>query len=49
MTEQAGDLYRVGVAGAGENTATTLTLIPYYAWANRAPSAMQVWIPFREA
>ena len=26
---------------------TTLRLIPYYAWANRAPSAMQVWIPFR--
>jgi DUF1680 family protein len=26
---------------------TTLRLIPYYAWANRAPSSMQVWIPFR--
>jgi uncharacterized protein len=26
---------------------TTLRLIPYYAWANRAPSAMQVWIPYR--
>jgi DUF1680 family protein len=25
---------------------TTLRLIPYYAWANRAPSAMQVWIPY---
>ena len=25
---------------------TTLKLIPYYAWANRAPSAMQVWIPY---
>lgn len=22
-----------------------LTLIPYYAWANRGPSAMQVWMP----
>jgi uncharacterized protein len=28
---------------------TTVKLIPYYAWANRAPSAMQVWIPCIEA
>lgn len=28
---------------APENT--VLRLIPYYAWANREPSAMQVWIP----
>jgi len=27
-------------------SATTLRLIPYYAWANRSPSAMQVWIPY---
>jgi DUF1680 family protein len=26
-----------------------LTFIPYYAWANRAPSAMQVWIPVSKA
>jgi len=25
----------------------TLKLIPYYAWANRTPSPMQVWIPYR--
>ncbi len=25
---------------------TTLKLIPYYAWANREPSTMQVWIPY---
>jgi DUF1680 family protein len=25
---------------------TDLTLIPYYAWANRKPAAMQVWIPY---
>jgi len=25
--------------------AIALTLIPYYAWANRQPSAMQVWTP----
>jgi len=24
-----------------------LTLIPYYAWANRKPTPMQVWIPVR--
>jgi hypothetical protein len=24
----------------------TLSFIPYYAWANRKPSAMQVWTPF---
>jgi hypothetical protein len=27
---------------------TTLKLIPYYAWANRAPASMQVWIPYQE-
>jgi DUF1680 family protein len=25
-----------------------LTFIPYYAWANRLPSAMEVWIPYLE-
>jgi hypothetical protein len=25
----------------------SLTLIPYYAWANREPSAMQVWMAAR--
>ncbi len=30
-------------------TPTTLTLIPYYAWANREPASMQVWIPYRDA
>ncbi len=28
---------------------TTIKLIPYYAWANRTPAQMQVWIPYREA
>lgn len=32
-----------------EKTPTTLRLIPYYAWANRAPAAMQVWIPYSQA
>jgi len=26
--------------------AVELTFIPYYAWANREPAAMQVWIPY---
>lgn len=25
-----------------------LTFIPYYAWANRSPSAMRVWVPYTE-
>jgi DUF1680 family protein len=37
----------VGIAGADEKR-TTLKLIPYYAWANRERSAMQVWIPFEQ-
>jgi len=24
----------------------TLTFIPYYAWANRGPSSMEVWVPY---
>ena len=27
---------------------TMVKLIPYYAWANRAPASMQVWIPYIE-
>jgi len=41
-----GRLYRpVGVGREGERKPVTLTAIPYYAWANRGPSAMRVWIP----
>ena len=28
---------------------TTIRLIPYYAWANREPASMQVWIPYTNA
>ena len=28
---------------------TTVTLIPYYAWANRESASMQVWIPYKES
>ena len=31
-----------------EEIETTLKLIPYYAWANRGPAAMQVWIPYSQ-
>ncbi|HKO18666.1 MAG TPA: beta-L-arabinofuranosidase domain-containing protein [Acidobacteriaceae bacterium] len=30
-------------------SATTVRLIPYYAWANRESASMQVWIPYKEA
>ena len=39
-------LYEAAVPSSDEVTTTTLRLIPYYAWANREPSAMQVWIPY---
>jgi DUF1680 family protein len=28
---------------------TVLKLIPYYAWANRSPTTMQVWVPYTTA
>ena len=37
-----GQLYRTQPAGLHP---ATLTAIPYYAWDNRAPGAMQVWLP----
>ena len=33
----------------GQVKPTTLRLIPYYAWANRGPATMQVWIPYQQA
>jgi len=42
----AGHLYRtVGSAPAPARRRAALTAIPYYAWANREPGAMRVWIP----
>src|SRR5262249_13824140 len=39
-------LYRpIGRGSAGARRRTTLTAIPYYAWANRGPGAMRGWIP----
>jgi hypothetical protein len=42
----AGHLYRdAGSAPAPSRRRVPLTAIPYYAWANREPGAMRVWIP----
>jgi len=43
--EWAGHLYRPFDARSAAPTTTPLTAIPYYAWANRAAGAMQVWLP----
>jgi len=41
-----GRLYRpIGRGSSAARRRTTLTAIPYYAWANRGPGAMRVWIP----
>jgi len=39
-------LYRPLVrGGSAPRRQTALNAIPYYAWANRGPGAMRVWIP----
>lgn len=38
-------LYRSTGAEAPKTRPSNLSFIPYYTWANRRPSAMQVWIP----
>ncbi len=45
----AGALYGAAVAGRTAAAEASLRLIPYYAWANREPAAMQVWIPAAES
>ncbi len=42
-------LYFAASVPAEAASVTTIKLIPYYAWANRTPAQMQVWIPYREA
>jgi hypothetical protein len=40
-------LYRtLGKMPQSERKEVNLTFIPYYAWANRLPGAMEVWIPY---
>ena len=40
-----GKLYYHYAAGENKSRTLELTFIPYYAWANRAPTPMQVWTP----
>ncbi|MDQ3856709.1 MAG: glycoside hydrolase family 127 protein [Chloroflexota bacterium] len=44
-----GVLYRTAGSPRGERTGRSvpLTLVPYYAWANREPGAMRVWLRSR--
>ena len=51
LSRSAGEagLYVAGELTKAPEIPTTLRLIPYYAWANREPSAMQVWIPDTKA
>ena len=42
-------LYQADAPSAAAVEPTTLRMIPYYAWSNRQLSAMQVWIPYRQA
>jgi len=42
---QRNALYFAHSAGPLKSHPTTLTFIPYYAWANRTPTPMQVWTP----
>ena len=39
-------LYQASLPGEAKTRSASLQLIPYYAWANREPTPMQVWIPY---
>jgi len=43
-----GPLYRPRGSGHAKPRGTPVTLIPYYAWANRGNSHMAVWLHFRK-
>jgi DUF1680 family protein len=49
LPAQTDHLYQAAEPQSGAAHPTTLRLIPYYAWSNRQLSAMQVWIPYRQA
>ena len=47
VQDRSDELYARFDGGKPELTGSTaLTAIPYFAWANRAPGAMRVWIPY---
>lgn len=39
------DLYTDGGEPSSDHSTTSITAIPYFAWGNRGPSAMRVWVP----
>jgi uncharacterized protein len=41
----ANQLYRQVGAPPAARRRVALTAVPYYAWANREPGAMRIWIP----
>jgi DUF1680 family protein len=46
VTQSRGPLYQPGAARAGSpGQPAQLTAVPYFAWANRGPGPMRVWIP----
>jgi len=44
-----GSLYPRYTGSVGRTRKAPLTFIPYYAWANRQPTSMQVWVPLFKA
>jgi DUF1680 family protein len=48
-TNAQGALYAPYSAATRKSRAVPLTLIPYYAWANRDPSFMEVWTPLLQS
>jgi uncharacterized protein len=49
LPAESASLYQATLPDREAVHPTTLRLIPYYAWCNRQLSAMQVWIPYRQA
>jgi DUF1680 family protein len=49
LPAEPANLYQAELPSRQAPRPTTLRLIPYYAWSNRELSAMQVWIPYRQA
>ena len=48
MADDPGLYYPASEPVPAQEVPTTLKLIPFYAWANRGPAAMQVWIPYQQ-
>jgi hypothetical protein len=45
MSSWARELYRAMAAESLAQQEVKLMAVPYYAWANRGPGTMRVWIP----